>query len=200
MEIRKRAAVAFAIGGVVVMTSSAAFACVTFKGQMTVDGHDGDTTVVGHGTEHAYCTGGEPATAAAGHVGDNITIRVSPQSCPGTVAGNDRLPDGTYEVRYNNRESYAFDGTSYVMVPLSGCFFTGNVATTSTIGTFNITGGTGTQTWTGPINPISPAGVPAYSAPGTASNICVGKTGTYLPTGNDGGPPGMLAPYRLLAI
>lgn len=202
-NIRKTTTFAAVAVAAVLATASVAFACVTFKGKMVVDGHDGDTTVVGHGTAHAYCSTGRPATAAAGHLGDQIQITVSPQSCPtGGGSLHDRLPNGTYEVRYNNRTSYVFDGTAYTMADLSGCFFPANAPTTSTIGSFVISGGTGSQTWTGSLSPISPAGVPVYSVPGTASNLCVGlQPGTaYDPVANTGGAPGMLAPYQLIAI
>ncbi|HVE47001.1 MAG TPA: hypothetical protein VNA57_09690 [Acidimicrobiales bacterium] len=202
-NIRKSSTFAAVTVAAFLATASVAFACVTFKGKVEVIGQDGSTTAVGSGNQHAYCSTGRPATAAAGHPGQNITIKVSPQACNDPGAGGtslDRLPLGTYEVRYNNRSSYAFDGTSYVMVPLSGCFFPANEPTTSKIGTFNIPDGSGTATWTGPLNPVNPAGVPAYSVPGTASNICVGNPVGPIDPLDTGGPPGILAPFELLAI
>lgn len=211
----KTTAFAFTVVAAFLATASVAFACVTFKGTMAVDGHDEDTIVTGTGNQHAYCSNGYPKTAAAGHLADSITISVSPGTCNDAGALlNHKLDPATYEVRYNNRPSYAgFDTTASVdgrwtMVPLSGCFFGPNASTTTTLGTFTV-GTSGSATWTGTLTPpdLKPANVPSYALPeplpGTASNLCIGAVaGTYTPdpVNNGGGPPGMLAPYRLLAI
>lgn len=201
MKREGRRSLLFAFGTAVAGLAMAgtAFGCVTFKGKMTVDGHDGDTTVVGTGNQHAYCGNGAPATAAAGHIADSIKITVAPGTCAdsGSLSSH-QLPDGTYEVRFNNRTSYVgLDGTGLTMAPNAGCFFAANAPTTTTLGSFTVTGGNGT--WTGSLGSLPP-GVAVYSTPGTASNLCVGAPGIAPAAGDSGGAPGMLAPYRLLLI
>lgn len=206
MNTRRSSTFAAIILAAFLVMISVASACVTFKGKMVVDGHDGDTTVVGTGNQHAYCSTGHPVTAAAGHLTDNITITVSPQTCSDTGAGgstNNKLPDGTYEVRYNSRTSYTDDGTKWTMIGSSGCFFPANAPTTSTLGQLSVTSGSGS--WTGTLldglNQALPSPlVPMPSPEGTAANICVGAPGIAAGANDSGGAPGMLAPFRLLVI
>lgn len=187
----------FFTGAGVLALGSTAFACVTFIGTLNLDGHDGDTTVVGTGNQHAYCSTGRPTTAAAGHLSDSITATVSPGTCsdPDAVA-NHKLPQGVYEVRYNNADTYTFDGTYFVMDPGTGCFRAANAATTTLLGTFRVNGA-GKGSWTGT---ITTAGSPVYHGVGDAGNFCIGAP-TIVPDPSwSGGPPGMLAPYRLLSV
>ncbi len=176
----------------VLASASMAMACVTFMGQLTVDGHDGDTTVVGTGNSHGYCSTGRPTTAAAGHIDDSITATVSPapEKCKDKGATNkNKLPDGTYEVRFNHQTSYTFDGTQWNMIPGTGCFASWNAVTTETIGSLTVAGGHGS--WTGTLFRSALGPVPYFPPDGVAGNFCVGSA----TTGN-----GLLAPYRLLAI
>lgn len=180
MNYRSGTLFASAVGAALMAMSGTAFACVTFMGQMLVDGHDGDVTVIGTGNSHAYCA--QPTTAAAGHLADSITATVAPSTCAGT---SHKLPNGTYEVRYNNEKSYTFDGTKWTMIPSLGCFLAENAATTTKLGTMQVTNGAGS--WTGKLG--DPAGLDYYPLIGEAANFCVGLSGK-----------GMLAPYRLLAL
>lgn len=180
MNYRRGVLVGSGFVAAVLLTASAAFACVTFMGQMTVDGHDGDTTVVGTGNSHGYCS--QPTTAAAGHLADSITATVSSATCNGT---SHQLPNGTYDVRYNNEKSYTFNGTVWNAVSSTGCFLGSNGPTTSTLGTMSVSGGSGT--WTGTLG--DPAGKDYYPGLLEAANFCVGD-----------GTNGLLSPYRLLAI
>lgn len=183
------------VAGVILVVASTAAACVTFMGAMEVNGHDGMTEVVGTGNSHAYCSDGRPTTAAAGHLLDSINIKVKAGHCADTgAAGDHQMPDGTYEVRFNNVKSYTFDGTYWNMTPGLGCFRPANFATTTIIGGFTVTGGDGT--WTGTLG--VPAGAPYYPPTGEAANICVGDPEST--TIGSGGRPGLLAPYRLLQI
>lgn len=196
MKTRKRALFAFATGVAVLGMASTAFACVTFKGQMTVDGHDGDTTVVGTGDSHAYCT--QPTSAAAGHLADTINVTVAPATCNGV---DHKMEDGTYLVKYNNEKSYTFDGTSWTMISGTGCFLSGNSATVSdgSPATFEI-GPSGNHlsghgTWSGTLGTLS--GTPYTVQPGSneAANFCVGAQNS-----TDSGRTGLLAPFQLLAV
>lgn len=173
----------FAAGVVaaVMALSGTAFACVTFKGQMLVDGDDGDTTVVGTGNSHGYCS--QPTTAAAGHLADNITATVASATCNST---SHKLASGTYDVRYNNKKSYTSNGTSWTMISGTGCFASGSSTTTSVLGTISIDG-SGDGTWTGTLG--DPKGTDYYPGLLEAANFCVGN-----------GTDGLLAPYRLLSI
>jgi len=166
---------------------SAAFACVTFMGDVEVVGDDGSTRVVGKGNSHGYCSTGRPTTAAAGHLPDSIDITVRPGACNDAGAlSSHKLPAGTYETRYNNAPTYTFDGTYWTMVPNTGCFLSTNAGTTTTLGTFSIDS-TGNGSWNGTLGTLKQA--PSYATALTASNLCIGANGN-----------GMLIPYQLLAI
>lgn len=189
----------FALGAAVLTMASAAFACVTFTGKVEFRGHDGTTEVVGTGNSHGYCSDGRPTTAAAGHLDDPITIKAKPGSCGDEGAfANHQLPEGTYEVRFNNEPAYTYDGTYWNMFPQLGCFHPSNQDTSSIIGSFYIDA-TGNGSWTGSFGLDDLKGAPAFATPLTASNMCIGAPS--LPnTGFPGGKPGILAPYQLLAI
>ncbi len=188
---RKAALFGFGTTAFVLALASTAFACVAFMGQMTVDGHDGDTTVVGTGNSHGYCSTGRPTTAAAGHLNDTVSLTVSPGKCADSGAiANHKLPAGVYEVRYNSAKTYTFDGTYWNMTPGTGCFRPGNVS--SIIGTFNVDAA-GNGSWSGLIVPTS-----AVSPVPDASNFCIGSPTVGAQPGTSGGFPGLLAPYQLL--
>lgn len=178
---RRSLTVSAAMTAITMALGGTAFACVTFIGQMTLNGHDASTTVVGTGTSHAYCT--QPTTAAAGHLADSITATVAPATCNGL---NHQLPNGTYEVRYNNAKSYTFDGTKWTMISGTGCFRLANAVTTTTLGTFTVSAGKGS--WTGTLG--DPAGLDYYPPTGEAANFCIGNSNSQ----------GLLAPYRLLSL
>ena len=180
MHYRRGLTFASGLVAVVMALSGTAFACVTFKGQMTVDGHDGDTTVVGTGNSHGYCS--QPTSAAAGHLADSITATVSSATCSGS---SHQLANGTYEVRYNNKKSYTSNGTSWTMISGTGCFASGQSTTVSILGTMTVSGGSGS--WTGTLG--DPKGTDYYPGLLEAANFCVGN-----------GTDGLLAPYRLLSI
>ncbi len=81
------------------MLASAAFACVPYKGKMTVTGTDaGGTslTVVGNGTGMGYC---EPPGESANVPGGALAVRVFPKE-NGACAS--RLADGQYVVSYRS--------------------------------------------------------------------------------------------------
>lgn len=184
-------------GSVLLGLASTAVACVTFMGKVEVTGHDGKTEVVGTGNSHAYCSDGRPTTAAAGHLEDKITIRTKSGNCgdPG-AAGAHQLPEGTYEVRYNNDStSYTFDGTYWNMKPGAGCFRDANAATTTILDGPLTVDAAGNGSWTGTLGELKQ--IPSFATPLTASNLCIGAP--TLPKVN-GIIPGMLAPYQLLAI
>ena len=185
MTKRKGLLFGFAATAGILAMASAAFACVTFIGQMEVKGAEGSTTVVGTGNSHGYCSTGRPTTAAAGRLLDDVTATVSPGQCDDpNAAGAHQLPDGTYQVRYNNKQSYTFDGTYWNMNPGHGCFNPAQATTSSVIGTFEIQNGSGE--WTGKIVPL---GAPYFAPAGEAANFCIGAGGK-----------GLLAPFRLLSI
>jgi len=181
----------FLTGAAALSMASAAFACVTFMGKVNVVGADGATEVVGKGNAHGYCSTGRPTTAAAGNLGEIIKITASEGTCgdTGALATGNKLPAGSYQVRFNNELSYGYDGTYWTMVPETGCFHPLNTATSSTIGSFDIDAN-GDGSWEGTLDADDVnGGPPVYATPLTASNICIGLAGK-----------GMLAPFQLLAI
>lgn len=186
MNNRRSIVFASTVVAAVLTLGSAAFACVTFMGDVEAVGHDGSTRVVGTGNSHGYCTTGRPKTAAAGHLSDSLTITVRPGGCTDRRAlSSHKLPEGTYETRFNNEKAYDFDGTYWNMVQSTGCFLSDNAGTTTTLGTFYIDS-TGNGSWTGTLGTLKQA---AYYAPLTASNLCIGASGN-----------GMLMPYQLLTL
>lgn len=187
MNNRRSIVFASTIMATVLAFGSAAFACVTFMGDVEVVGDDGSTRVVGKGNAHGYCNTGRPTTAAAGHLADSIAITVRPAGCnDGGALKSHKLPAGTYETRYNNELSYNFGGTYWTMVSSTGCFLADNAGTTTTLGTFTIDS-TGNGSWSGTLGTLKQA--PSYATPLTASNLCIGTNGN-----------GMLIPYQLLPI
>lgn len=189
---RRGMVMASTTGAVLLGLASTAFACVTFMGKVNVTGHDGSTTVVGTGNSHAYCSDGRPTTAAAGHLEDSITINASEGTCAGVAH---KLPEGTYEVRYNNSPSYTFDGTYWSMLQGKGCFRPENASTTTILDGPLTIDAAGNGSWTGTLGALKQ--LPSFATPLTASNLCIGAP--TLPKVN-GIIPGMLAPYQLLAI
>lgn len=190
--------------GVLALASTAA-ACVTFIGSAEVTGSRGNTEVVGTGNSHGYCSDGRPKTAAAGRLGDSVKVEVAPGACSDVGAlATHQLPEGTYEVRYNNEPSYTYDGTYWNMTPFLGCFRAENANTSSIIGTFGVDSG-GRGEWTGTLDREDLKGDPYFATPqtvltqGTASNLCIGAPS--LPnTGFQGGKPGILTPFQLVVL
>lgn len=195
-NIRKSSTFAAVTVAAFLATASVAFACVTFKGQMTVDGNDRDTWVKGTGNSHGYCSDGRPTTAAAGGVAENLTLRVSKADCndPGASGTGHKLDAGTYQVRYNSASSYTFDGTYWNMIGGTGCFRPGNSFTL--LGTFTVNSN-GDGAWTGPMTgvPLGDPTVDQVANPDIVGNLCVGDPAG--PSGA-GGPPGLLAPFELV--
>jgi hypothetical protein len=197
---RKRVLFTFATGLAVLGMASTAFACVTFKGQMTVDGHDGSTWVEGTGNSHGYCSTGVPTSAAAGHLTDTIDVTVAPGTCADDGAEPEHMMEnGTYLVKYNNKKSYNLVSGTWEMVSNTGCFWSGNSATVSDgdPSTFQVggpgTGGDGHGTWSGTLGTLS--GTPYYPSSTEAANFCVGAENS-----DSSGRTGLLAPFRLLEI
>jgi len=171
----------------VLTLGSAAFACVTFMGDVEAVGQQGSTRVVGKGNSHGYCSTGRPKTAAAGNLSQSITITARPGGCNDPAAlKSHKLPAGTYETRFNNELAYNFDGTYWTMVQNTGCFLSDNAGTTTTLGTFPINSD-GNGSWSGNLGTLKQD--PFYATALTASNLCIGLDGK-----------GMLMPYQLLAI
>lgn len=93
---------------------SAAYACTTYKGMMTVTASPGTgvSRVLGGNGSHTYCTGGDPerkiatafqSTTQATPVVVNVEVAPGPVDagsvsyCNPSVGGN-QLPDGTYSI------------------------------------------------------------------------------------------------------
>lgn len=190
-KTRKRLLFTFASGVAALAMASTAFACVTFKGEMTVDAPGGSTTVVGTGSSHAYCATGKPTTAAAGNLGDPVLATVRPGTCSGV---SHQMEKGNYLVKFNNAKAYTFDGTYWNMVAGTGCFRTANNATTSDLGNFAVDVN-GNGSWNGTLHTVKNQSV--ANAPGEAGNFCVGGDTVDPATGER---TGLLAPFRYLGI
>lgn len=205
-DLRKPATFAFVATAAFLAMASFAYACVTFKGDMTVTGSNkAGNTVTGSGGQHAYCPGGGATTAAAGTAGSSVTVSVAPASAcnpytyntaAGPVQMANQLPDGLYEVRINLAKSYTgADGSSWTMIGSTGCFLGANASTTKTLGVMAVAAGSGSATVTLPPNPVD-SSTPTLSPAGEAYNFCVGNA---VPAGLPGEiRPGMLAPFRVV--
>lgn len=92
---RRTAVIALGVAGFVIVLASVAFACVPWKGEMTVTGQtSGNTmTVLGSGTGMSYCSGSYPALAIAQN--ELIDVSVAPGECDGQV---EKLREGEYIV------------------------------------------------------------------------------------------------------
>lgn len=203
------------MAGVMTMTS-AAYACVIYRGKMTVSvtANGSSTTVQGAGYAHAYCTGGEPTSAAGGQANARVTVDtdVATGSCsnyihPTLGTQSNQLPPGVYEVRFNQgalvngvstwgAKSYTEGASSWTMTPGTGCFRAENAPTTKTIGHMVI--GIDGKPVGGPQS-FDLNADPAYpSQPGEAYNFCIGEAVGSEPGGPFGGRVGLLAPFRII--
>lgn len=227
---RKGVLVTGAVMVAVMTMSSAAYACVTFRGRMTVTGERGATTVEGHGFAHEYCNAngepnGRPRTAAAGAPGSKVVIATSPGVICGTyvdgagISQPNQLPAGTYDVKFNQgadqsggggtstlgHGAYYFDeGTGYwTMYPKTGCFRFNNAGTTTTLGTMTVgSDGVGQGTFT-----LSVTNSSSTYASDTSPSVVDGDPmeAYNICIGQQGGSgptgtPGLLAPFQLTAI
>ncbi len=160
--------------------SSAAYACTTFYGKITVTGTSGSTTAYGNQTTHGYCSGpvSNSPNGAKAHSSDSITVAVASgtASCP--ISG--ALPGKTYDVNFLNTTSAytcsstcATTGTTYT----PGANFTttdncmddtnGNPAHGSRLGTMSVnSSGTGSGSYTLPSSLTNNGST-------NASNVCV---------------------------
>jgi len=225
---RKGVLVMGAIMAAVMTMSSAAYACVVFRGRMEVIGNRGATTVEGQGYTHGYCDpGGEingrPRTAAAGTAGSLVTIATGPGvACPTYTDTSTNttelnvLPAGTYLIKFNQGEgnqttggsvttkikpSYTFDGTYWNMTAQMGCFPDKNVDTTTDLGTMEVLpGGVGVGVVT--LDPLydSTATNSLLGDPQEAYNLCIGEQTPSATTPLFGGRVGLLAPFQLVGI
>lgn len=184
---RKTVLGAFATAAAVLVLASSAYACVVFRGDLTVTGPTSGNLVTGDGSgsSHKYCTGREPTTAAAAGYNQSITVTVAPATaCVG--AGN-KLADGNNSVIINNSSTDAgvpfnYSGGKWNFVSGTGCFASppGNKTLTTT---FNVVSGAATGNFTLPhMNRVDPTN--------KASALCVGKSGVS----------GIFAPIRITSI
>ncbi|HVE46581.1 MAG TPA: hypothetical protein VNA57_07540 [Acidimicrobiales bacterium] len=105
-----------AIAGAAIATAGPAFACVTFKGQITVTGPEARAhTVRGDGTSHGYCPLGHPQDGGpivlGGVPGQTIRVDIAPAVCS---TGTSRLGSTTsvtnWQVALVNGPAYTAGG------------------------------------------------------------------------------------------
>lgn len=194
---RKAVVTGFGVTTVFVFTAVAAFACVPFKGTLTVTGVGGGNSVTvvgdgGTGGSHKYCDPNEPTSAVT--AGDNDVITVAVAQSTECVS---KLGQSTTEkVILNNATTdaaspYSWDGSKWVFRTGTGCFTSpapaGNI-TLDTAFTVSSTGsGSGTYTLPATLNRVDPTSPTSY-----ASALCVGHGGS--------GGEGIFAPVRVTEI
>lgn len=141
---RRRLGVGFCVVAALLVTASAAFACTTWLGDMTVAGSvSGSVYAEGSTSEMLYCWDGEPSGTAT--MNDNtsgtVTVSVSPVT---NDCGTHQLSNGTFDIRWTT-------GTWDPVNPgVNDC-----MNTTDTGSDLVISGGTGSASNTATFNPGS---------------------------------------------
>lgn len=206
---RKKLTFAFSVVAAILATASVAYACIPFKGKLTVTvpaGRTQGSTVVGDGstTNLQYCASPDGRASVAGTAGggDQITVTVAAAtSTDCTTPGASQLTAATnYSVRMNNADGattapFTFDATAnkWVIQAGTGCFKSPTPSTVITIdnGTFTVgSNGAGSEAYTLP--PMN-----TTNGPGRASSLCVGKPADSA-TGYLG--EGIFAPLQIVAL
>ena len=178
MNLTRKTAVALGTAGAaIVLTASAAFACLTTKGSLTISGATTGATVIGKNTQMGFCS--NPTSAASQARGSNITVTVAKATCGTTT----QLPaKNTYQVRLNSSTSnpqWLWNGSAWVFQTGTGCWAGGVTYQTLTTSYSVNSNGDGSASLTVP----SDANV---SEPNEAAGVCVGD-----------GTNGIFAPLRI---
>lgn len=189
-----------AVAAVALMAAATAYACVVHKGSATVTGTRGNTgTMVGLGSGHGFCTGGDPATAAAGPAGSSVTFAYAPASCGGTSY---QLSAGNYDVRLRNvnGSSSAWSGSDslgWTQVASSGCF----AHPLTDANNYHLADMTVDSTGSGTKSVTLPSSGLVTNGLTDASIFCVGKYGAGTPpAAPTGSSDGFLAPFRVTTV
>lgn len=188
-----------AVAAAVLATSSAAFACVYFKGDMQLTVPAAPTTalgigtgslVTGHGsnTLHTYCpnpslsrpgvgVSGEPLWAPDVTPTGTIAVMVAPATACVAPPGQplNRLAGTSAKVWMFNGVSYkGNDGLGWNFVTGTGCFL--QTSASHNLGTMQLNNGSGNGTFSlaGKLNQLGQP-VKANVLPTEASSICVGS-------------------------
>lgn len=180
---RKHIVGALASGAAVLALASAAFACVNFKGDLTVTGDTSGNKVTGNEGSMTYCVG--PTTAGTSAYNHSITVTVA--AATSCISATNKLTSGNNSVIINNASTdaavpFTYDGTKWNFVNGTGCFASppGDITLTTS---FNVDAlGGHSQSFTLPhLNRVDPTN--------KASALCVGD-----------GTNGIFAPLRITAI
>lgn len=184
----------FAVIASIVVTASAAFACVAFKGDLTVSspGGNGNTVTGANNGNMDYCSNGHPTTAAAARRGDSITVKVAKGSASLCATTSNKLSNRSHSVMLNNAKTdgdvpFKYDSvlSRWVFQGGTGCFLNppGNIVL-SNAGFPVDTYGNGQASYTLPaLNRVDPTNM--------ASALCVGTGSTS---------EGIFAPVRITSI
>ncbi len=192
MQNRKKVAFGAVALGTTLTLASAAFACTTYKGKMTVRNENtaigGTSEAIGSGSGMNYCqspTGG--AEAHPGVVGEDVVVvSVSPQAT-GCVF---QLPDRLYKVNFVNygkvfskgkfidKPAFTISGTTYTRT--YDCMTPNDSGVVNISGghTMNVVNGSATGTYTIPTSTTN--GTVRSNTAGTdASGVCVSDNGAF---------------------
>lgn len=192
-SLRRKIPVMFALTAVAMIPASIAYACITFKGTLTVTNNSGRTSgnkvVADPRASHSYCTA--PTTAAQVRNGDSLTVTVGATGTT-SCSTNTQLSTSTQKVWiYSNTTTYPFtqSGGVWSLTNGSGCFanYPTIQGTVQNGGTgFNPdASGNGSLTFT--VSGFTGHGVdPA----GDAQELCVGNAAT--------GTEGIFAPVQFV--
>lgn len=181
MSRTARGAVSIGFGAVAILltVASAAFACTTFLGQLTVTTGSGASTrtsiASGGGGSHAWC-GTTPQGDAQASSSQTVTVSVAVASQCGTV-----LPNGVYDVAFRSGDHHSCSGTCTIGGANAWTFNTGAgtdhcgpLSSPTVLGSLTVVGGAGTT------QVALPSGLTANSA-GKAAALCVNYNAANTP-------------------
>ncbi len=182
---KKMSVFGFAVGVATVILGSTAYACIAYRGDLTITGSSVTSNLMTGKNDGGmnYCTGRNPTTAAAGRAGSSVSISVAPgTACNST--GTNKLQDVKHDVRMRNGKYWTYNGSSWSMVSSTGCWIT-NPPAGQLLGQFTPSSGSYTGSFTIPSTYL-------VNLTNEASQFCVGETT------DDGNRGGILAPFRVV--
>lgn len=207
MRFARKTVVFSAISAAAVLcTASAAFACITLAGKITVTPPAGRTAsnqiIADNSASMTYCTGHGLTTPATAKNGESITYTLRP-----TVSGDpcfsstNHLNGSTsYEVRINNTNNngngtqfpWTKSGTTWSFTANSGCYF-GSTPTGDLQGTFTTTASGSSLNTSDPAFTLSLANNNINGA-SDASLVCVGASTS------PGSNPGAFSALQVVSV
>ncbi|MCA1707590.1 MAG: hypothetical protein LC808_31695, partial [Actinobacteria bacterium] len=129
----------FTVGAVSVILGSTAYACITYRGDLTITGGSATSNLMtGANSGMSYCSGRNPTTPAAGKANTSVSIAVAPATACNT-GGTNKLQDVLHDVRLRNGKYWTYS-SSWTMISGTGCWAS-SPASGTLLGTFTPSSG-----------------------------------------------------------